>query len=411
MEINVTYYLNSLWVLVAAVLVFIMQAGFACCESGFSRSKNACNIWLKNLLDFAIGAIVFYLIGFGIMYGDDWNGLIGINGFFNPFDQNLQIWQTYDGLLSPQVFLLFQTMFCATTATIISGAVAERFKLNIYLIVSVAMTGLIYPVVGHWVWGGGWLYQLGFVDFAGSGVVHGIGGIAACMGAIMVGPRIGKYSAGGTSHAIPGHNIPMAMLGGFLLWIGWYGFNPGSELAFDDTTIYTAITTTLAAGAGGLAGLFTTWIRYKKPDPTLAMNGALAGLVAICTGVAEVSCAGAMIVGVIAGIILPLAVEFFDRKLHIDDPAGAISLHGVSGILGVVLAGFLSTKDGLLYGFGFDRLIAQLIGAAAIIVFVVLATGLLFFILKKTVGIRVDESTELEGLDAHEHGMVAYNEL
>lgn len=411
MEPNMTYLMNSVWVLTAAVLVFIMQAGFACCESGFARSKNACNIWLKNLLDFAVGALVYYFIGFGLMYGDDWNGLIGINGFLNPFNQDLQIWQSYEGVLSPQAFLLFQTMFCATTATIISGAVAERFKLSTYMVVSAIMTSIVYPIIGHWVWGGGWLSQIGFADFAGSGAVHAVGGIAAFMGAWMVGPRMGKYNADKSPNAIPGHNIPMAMLGGFLLWVGWYGFNPGSELAFDDVTLYTAVTTTLAASGGALGGLFTTWIRYKKPDPTLAMNGALAGLVAICTGVAEVSYLGAIAIGLIAGIVMPLSVEFVDKKLHVDDPAGAISLHGTSGLLGVLLAGFFSTTDGLLYGYGSARLLAQLIGDVSIIAFVLCATGILFFILKKTMGIRVDAATEMAGLDAHEHSMVAYPEM
>ena len=404
---NTTYLFNSMWVVFASVLVFMMQAGFACCESGFARSKNACNIWLKNLVDFCVGAIIYYFIGFGLMYGDDWHGLIGINGFFNPLDQDLSIWAAYDGSLSRPVFLLFQTMFCATTATIISGTVAERFRFDSYLIVSACMTGFVYPVVGHWVWGGGWLSSIGFADFAGSGTVHAVGGIAALMGAIAVGPRIGKYTEGKV-HAIPGHNIPMAILGGFILWIGWYGFNPGSELALDDVTFYTTVTTTFAGAAGGLAGLFFSWIRYKKPDPTLAINGALAGLVAVCTGVAQVSYLGAMIIGVIAGILMPLSVEILDHTFHIDDPVGAISLHGVSGTTGAILAGFLSTEDGLLYGFGPARLIHQLIGMASIIVFVCIAAGLIFFILKHTIGIRVPREVELSGLDAHEHGMKAY---
>ena len=404
---NTTYLLNSVWVVFASVLVFMMQAGFACCESGFARSKNACNIWLKNLMDFCVGAIIYYLIGFGLMYGNDWHGLIGINGFFNPLDQNLDIWASYDGSLSRPVFLLFQTMFCATTATIISGTVAERFRFNSYLIVSACMTGFVYPVVGHWVWGGGWLSSIGFADFAGSGTVHAVGGIAALIGAIAVGPRIGKYTDGKV-HAIPGHNIPMAMLGGFILWIGWYGFNPGSELALDDVTFYTTVTTTFAGAAGGLAGLFFSWIRYKKPDPTLAINGALAALVAVCTGVAQISYLGAMITGVIAGILMPLSVEILDHKFHIDDPVGAISLHGVSGTAGAILAGFLSTEDGLLYGFGPSRLIHQLIGMASILAFVILAASLIFFGLKHTIGIRVPREIELGGLDAHEHGMKAY---
>ena len=404
-----TYLMNSIWVLCASVFVFMMQMGFACCESGFARGKNACNIWLKNFCDFCVGALVYYFIGFGFMYGDDWHGIIGINGFFDPLNQDLAVWQGIEGSLSPQVYLLFQTMFCATTATIISGAVAERFKFNTYLILSAFMTGIVYPVIGHWVWGGGWLSQTGFSDFAGSGAVHMCGGIAALVATIGVGPRIGKY-VNGKSVAIPGHNISMAMFGGFILWVGWYGFNPGSELAFDDVTLYTTVTTTFAASAGGLTALFFTWIKYGKPDPTLAMNGALAGLVAICTGVAEVTYIGSMIIGVIAAIMFTISVSAIDNKFHIDDVAGAISLHGVSGSLGVILPGFLSTENGLFYGGGAGRLISQFIGMISIWVFTVICVSIIIFILKKTIGIRVPEEIELAGLDITEHGMIAYPE-
>ncbi len=402
-----TYLFNSLFVLLASVLVFMMQMGFACCESGFSRSKNACNIWLKNFCDFCVGAFVYYIVGFGIMYGDDWHGLIGVTGFGNPLAQELSIWKSYEGTLSPQIFLLFQTMFCATAATIISGSVAERFKFDTYLVVSALMSGIIYPVIGHWVWGGGWLSSLGFSDFAGSGAVHAVGGFAALVGAFMVGPRIGKY-VDGKPQAIPGHNIPMAMLGGFILWVGWYGFNPGSELALDETSLYTTVTTTFAGAAGGLSALFFTWARYKKPDPTLALNGALGGLVAVCTGVAEISYLGASIIGIISGIILPLSVEFVDKKLHIDDPAGAISLHGTNGILGVIEAGLLSTTRGLLYGKGISYLLIQTLGIICIGAFVFASAFIMFFVLKKTMGIRVTSEEETDGLDKHEHGMVAY---
>lgn len=404
-----TYLMNSIWVLCASVFVFMMQMGFACCESGFARGKNACNIWLKNFCDFCVGALIYYFIGFGFMYGDDWHGIIGINGFFDPLNQDLAVWQGMEGSLSPQVYLLFQTMFCATTATIISGAVAERFKFNTYLILSAFMTGIVYPVIGHWVWGGGWLSQTGFSDFAGSGAVHMCGGIAALVATIGVGPRIGKY-VNGKSVAIPGHNISMAMLGGFILWVGWYGFNPGSELAFDDVTLYTTVTTTFAASAGGLTALFFTWIKYGKPDPTLAMNGALAGLVAICTGVAEVTYIGSMIIGVIAAIMFTISVSVLDNKFHIDDVAGAISLHGMSGSLGVILPGFLSTENGLFYGGGAGRLISQFIGMISIWVFTVICVSIIIFILKKTIGIRVPEEIELAGLDITEHGMIAYPE-
>ena len=404
-----TYLMNSIWVLCASVFVFMMQMGFACCESGFARGKNACNIWLKNFCDFCVGALVYYFIGFGFMYGDDWHGIIGINGFFDSLNQDLAVWQGMEGSLSPQVYLLFQTMFCATTATIISGAVAERFKFNTYLILSAFMTGIVYPVIGHWVWGGGWLSQTGFSDFAGSGAVHMCGGIAALVATIGVGPRIGKY-VNGKSVAIPGHNISMAMLGGFILWVGWYGFNPGSELAFDDVTLYTTVTTTFAASAGGLTALFFTWIKYGKPDPTLAMNGALAGLVAVCTGVAEVTYIGSMIIGVIAATMFTISVSVLDNKFHIDDVAGAISLHGMSGSLGVILPGFLSTENGLFYGGGAGRLISQFIGMISIWVFTVICVSIIIFILKKTIGIRVPEEIELAGLDITEHGMIAYPE-
>lgn len=399
------YMFNSVWVLVASVFVFFMQAGFACMESGFSRAKNACNIWLKNACDFCVGGLVYYFIGFGLMYGNDWHGLIGTNGFFNPLSEDLEIW---NGMaLSPQVFLLYQTMFCATTATIISGSVAERFKFNSYLIVSCVMTGLIYPITGHWIWGGGWLSQLGFSDFAGSTAVHFVGACAAFMGAWMVGPRIGKY-IDGKSQAIPGHNIPMGILGSFILWFGWYGFNPGSELALDEVTFYTTITTTLTACAGGLAGLFTSWIKYKKPDPTLAVNGSLAALVGICSGVASVSCFGSIIIGIICGTLIVFALEFVDKKLHVDDPVGAISLHGVSGFTGTLLAGLFSREQGLFYGKGGAYLLHQFIGVISVAAFCAVMTFLLYFTLKHTIGIRVSEQEEIAGLDIEEHGMIAY---
>lgn len=401
-----TYLFNSLWVLVASIFVFFMQAGFACMESGFARTKNASNIWLKNLMDFVVGGIVYYFIGFGIMYGDDWHGLIGTTGFFNPFDSSMEIWQDME--LSPYVFLLYQMMFCATSATIISGSVAERFSFKTYLVVSACMTGFIYPVIGHWVWGGGWLQQLGFTDFAGSAVVHSVGASSALMGAMLVGPRIGKYNADGSSNAIPGHSIPMGILGAFILWLGWYGFNPGSELALDDVTFYTTITTTLTACAGGLAGLFTSWIRYKKPDPTLAANGALAGLVGICTGVASVSPVGSIIIGLICGTLVVFSLEFVDHKLHVDDPVGAISLHGCSGIVGCILAGFFSRDQGLLYGKGASYLGVQVLGIACIVGFVLLVAFIMYSILKRTMGLRVPENVEIAGLDLEEHGMEAY---
>ena len=404
---NTTYVINTIWVLCASIFVFFMQAGFACMESGFARTKNACNIWLKNLCDFCVGGLLYYFIGFGIMYGKDWHGLIGVSGFFNPLSADLEIWQVNSNL-SPHIFLLYQTMFCATSATIISGSVAERFKFNSYLIVSAVMSVFIYPVIGHWIWGGGWLSRIGVTDFAGSLAVHSVGAIAAFMGAFLVGPRIGKYTPDGKSNAIPGHNVPMGILGSFILWFGWYGFNPGSELAFDEVTVYTTITTTLTGCAGGLAGLFVSWIRYRKPDPTLAANGALAALVGICTSVAEVTPIGSIIIGIICGSLIVFTIPFVDHVLHVDDPVGAISLHGGSGLTGAILAGFFSSTKGLFYGNGASYLLNMVIGVAAVIIFTGCASFLMFFLLKKTIGIRVSEKEELNGLDIEEHGMLAY---
>ncbi|MCR5217558.1 ammonium transporter [Treponema sp.] len=404
---STTFLFNSVWVLCASVFVFLMQAGFACMESGFSRPKNACNIWLKNLCDFCVGGLVYYFVGFGLMYGEDWHGIIGINGFINPLSQDLEIWKT-NSELSPEIFLLYQTMFCATTATIISGSVAERFKFDSYLIVSAVMTGFIYPVIGHWIWGGGWLSSIGVTDFAGSLAVHTVGAVAAFMGALLVGPRIGKYTADGKSNAIPGHSVPMGILGALILWFGWYGFNPGSELALDETTFYTTIPTTLTGCAGGIAGLFVSWIRYGKPDPTLAANGALAALVGICTVVAEVTPLGSVIMGLILGALICFTIPFVDQKLHVDDPVGAISLHGGSGITGALLAGLFSSSKGLLYGHGASYLGSMAIGVIAVVGFAGITTFITFYILKKTLGIRIPEKVELNGLDIEEHGMLAY---
>lgn len=405
-----TYLLDSMWVLVAAIIVFFMQAGFACCESGFARSKSASNIWMKNASDFCIGALVYYFIGFGIMYGDDFMGILGINGFLNPLDQDLAIWESIG--VSRPVFMLFQTVFCATTATIISGAVAERFKFNSYIIVSILMTGLVYPIVGHWIWGGGWLSQIGFLDFAGSTAVHSVGAWASLVGASLVGPRIGKYSKDGKIHPIPIHNLPLGALGVFILWFGWYGFNPGSGLALNEDTFYTAMTTTYAGAAGGLAAMFVSWIRDKKPDVILSLNGVLAGLVASCTNVLNVSYVEIMLIGAIAGTALVFCAKFVDETLKVDDPVGAISVHGCSGVVGTLCAGLFFSKDtealGLFHGGGFSLLLTQLVGVAAVAAFALGTTFIIFSVLKRTIGIRVDGREEIEGLDIHEHGIRAY---
>ncbi|MFA5015410.1 MAG: ammonium transporter, partial [Actinomycetota bacterium] len=324
---NLAINLDTVWILFTAFLVFFMQAGFAMVETGFTRAKNSVNILMKNLIDFCVGSVLFFLIGFGLMFGKDAGGFIGTNNFI------VSIIGQSD--TSTFAFWIFQTVFAATAATIVSGAVAERIKFKNYLIYSVFISALIYPIVGHWIWGGGWLANMGMIDFAGSTVVHSVGGWAGLAGAIILGPRLGKYNKDGTSNAITGHNIPLAALGVFILWFGWYGFNPGSTLSASSPAISTvAVTTTLAASTGALAAMFFTWIRYKKPDASMTLNGALAGLVGITAGCAVVSPYSAMIIGVLCGIIVCISVELFDKKFKIDDPVGAVSVHGVCGLFG-----------------------------------------------------------------------------
>ncbi|MFZ5974198.1 MAG: ammonium transporter [Bacillota bacterium] len=400
-------YLNIAWVLITAVLVFFMQAGFAMVETGFTRAKNAGNIIMKNLMDFALGTIVFYLIGFAIMFGTDAGGVIGTTGFFNPTAMQLGAFESLD----PGSFIIFQTVFAATAATIVSGAMAERTKFSSYLIYSVVISLVIYPVVGHWVWGGGWLSQMGFVDFAGSTVVHSVGGWAALVGAAVLGPRIGKYGPDGKVNAIPGHNIPIGALGVFILWFGWFGFNCGSELAADGVIGHVAMTTNLAAAAGATVAVFYTWIRYGKPDVSLTLNGALAGLVGITAGCAVSTLEGAIFIGAIAALCMLIAVEVLDRKIRIDDPVGAISVHGVSGAVGTLLVGvFANSGDivGLAYGGGFSQLGVQAVGVLAVAAWTLATGAVLFFGIKKTVGLRVKPEDEITGLDQSEHGMASY---
>ena len=403
------YGLNSLWVFVAGILVFFMQAGFALLEAGVSRQKNTVNILMKNFMDFGLGTIAYCLVGFGFMYGADKMGIIGTDLFFNPLG--------YDtgGILSPGVFFFFQLMFCAATATIVSGAVAERTKFSSYLIFSFVISAVIYPIGAHWIWGGGWLAQLGFMDFAGSTAVHSIGGWASMMGAIMVGPRIGKFGKDGKVNAFAPSNIFMACLGFFILWLGWYGFNPGSELAFNENVLYTAVSTTIAVGVGSVVALFTTWIRYKKPDIGISMNGALGALVGITAGCKYVDLGGAAIIGAIAAIAVIFSVEFFDKVAKVDDPVGAISVHGAGGIVGTLCVGLFAIREteklGLFYGGGFKLLGIQLIGVLAIAAWSVIASGTLFFIIKKTIGLRVSKHEEIIGLDIAEHASEAYPEF
>ena len=394
--------LDNIWVLVAAVLVIFMQAGFALVEAGLTRGKNVSNIMMKNMMDFCCGVLAFALVGFTIAFGSG-NDLFGHTGWMlDP--------TRYDfGTLSLPTYFIFQVAFAATAATIVSGAMAERTKFKSYIVYSVFITALVYPVVVHWVWGGGWLANLDtpFVDFAGSTIVHSVGGWAALMGAMILGPRIGKYGADGKPRAIPGHSVPFAIVGVFILLVGWFGFNPGSELAADGAVTAIAVTTVLAAAAGAVMSMITIWLLTGKPDVAMTGNGVLAGLVGITAGCAAVSNWGAVIIGGIAGVIVVFAVLFFDR-IKIDDPVGAVSVHGVCGAWGTLAVGLFATKGGLFYGDGADQLATQFIGVIAVFAFVTITTGLLFLALKHTIGLRVSPEEELEGLDVHEHGAPGY---
>ncbi len=401
---DLTRYVNIAWVLVAAFLVFFMQAGFAMVETGFTRAKNAGNIIMKNTMDFAIGSIVFFLIGFGLMFGDSVNGFIGLSGFFNPQNMSLDVFDS----LTPETFIIFQTVFCATAATIVSGAMAERTKFLSYIIYSAVISLIIYPVVGHWIWGGGWLSALGFVDFAGSTVVHSVGGWAALVGASVLGPRIGKYGKNGKVNAIPGHSITLASLGVFILWFGWFGFNPGSQLAADDAVGFIAMTTNLSAAAGAIVAMVFTWIKYGKPDIGMTLNGILAGLVAITAGCASVSLWGSIAIGAMAGFIIVVAVEFFDKIVKIDDPVGAISVHGICGSFGTLMVGLFHAEKGLFYSGSAELLGIQAIGIIAVAAWVMITSFILFTTIKATVGLRASEEEEIIGLDLGEHSMESY---
>ena len=397
--------IDTVWVLIATVLVFFMQAGFAMVETGFTRAKNAGNIIMKNLMDFCVGSLVFFILGFGIMFGKDILGIFGEISLFSvgSFD--------HLGLSIPkEAFLIFQTVFCATAATIVSGAMAERTKFKAYIIYSVVIGAFIYPVVGHWVWGGGWLSNLGFHDFAGSTVVHSLGGWAALVGAAIIKPRIGKYGKNGEINAIHGHSITLGALGVFILWFGWFGFNPGSTLSGmsvnDISHIF--VTTNLAAATAAITTMALTWIKYKKPDVSMTLNGALGGLVAITAGTDIVSSTGAIAIGFIAGIVVELSVVFIDTKLKIDDPVGAIAVHGVCGSVGTILVGIFATEGGILYGGGLNLLTVQLIGVLAVAAWTVTTSFILFKVVDSTMGLRVSVDEEKIGLDKEEHGLVGY---
>ena len=412
--------LNTVWMLLAAMLVFFMQPGFALVEAGFTRSKNTANILMKNLVDFMVGSILFWFIGFGLMFG------VG-NVFGTPHLFDLD---TMDNIIQNGLpiegFLIFQTVFCATSATIVSGAMAERTKFSMYLAYTIAISVLIYPVSGHWTWGGGWLsnadpdsfmmsvFGYTFHDFAGSTVVHSVGGWIALVGAAILGPRLGKYGKDGKSKAIPGHNLTLACLGVFILWFGWFGFNPGSQLAAagygDQTAIsHVFLTTNLAACTGGFLALIVSWIKYGKPSLSLTLNGILAGLVGVTAGCDLISPMGAALIGAICGTVMIFAVEFIEHRLKIDDPVGASSVHGVCGSLGTILTGLFAVEDGTFYGGGFGFLGAQIFGVIIVGGWAALMGYIIFKVLDKVHGLRVPARIEEEGLDIYEHGESAYN--
>jgi len=391
---------NYLWTLVAAALVFFMQAGFAMVEAGFTRAKNAVNILMKNLMDFSMGSIVYWAIGFGLMFGASGTGWFGTSGFFlSDF--------TPDGDPWVLAFWMFQVVFAATAATIVSGAMAERTKFTGYLLYSVCVCGLIYPIFGSWAWGSlfngsGWLEGLGFIDFAGSTVVHSVGGWAALAGAIVLGPRLGKYLADGSVRPIPGHNMPLGALGVFILWLGWFGFNPGSTTTADKSIAMIFVNTNLAAATGAILAMVTSWIKFGKPDVSMSLNGALAGLVAITAGCANVSPASSVAIGAIAGILVVLSVMFFD-KIKVDDPVGAVSVHGVCGAWGTLAAGIFNIGGTTAAIIG-----VQLVGIAACFLWTFPTAFIMFKLIDKTIGLRVSPEEEAEGLDFSEHGGNAY---
>ena len=412
---------NTAWVLIAAALVFFMQAGFAILESGLTRAKNAGNIIMKNLMDFCIGTPIYWFVGFGIMFGT--GSLVGGIDLFTRGDYSAV---TPDGVPF-YAFFIFQTVFCATAATIVSGAMAERTDFRAYCIYSAIISLIVYPVSGHWIWGGGWLADMGFHDFAGSCAVHMVGGCAALVGAIVLGPRIGKYDKNGKPRAIPGHNLTMAALGVFILWFCWFGFNGGSTVAMEGTTVAAGgvgeitmgalagsvfSTTNLCAAVATIVAMMFTWIKYKKPDVSMSLNGTLAGLVMVTASTDCIDMYGAAIEGIIAGIAVVVGIEFIDKVLKVDDPVGAVGVHGVNGLLGTFCVGLFSTGQngvgkGLFYGGGVTQLGIQALGIICVLAWVGVMMTITFTILKHTVGLRVEPEIEIAGLDQAEHGLAS----
>jgi Amt family ammonium transporter len=406
---TVQFNLDVVFFMVAIALVFLMQAGFAMLETGLARSKNAANIVMKNIADFGVGMIAYFVVGFGIMYGAGVAGLFGTDSFM------LQPGSYSEAGLAGDPFLaadfLYQAVFAATAATIVSGAVAERMRFGAYLVVSVVMTALIYPVVGFWQWGGGWLSELGFVDFAGSTIVHLTGGVAALVGAAILGPRMGKFGKDGRPRALPGHAAPLVALGTLVLFFGWFGFNGGSVLAADGAAVAPVLlNTALAGAAGSITAAAYTWLRFGKPDLSMTCNGVLAGLVGVTAGPDAYGPLAAILVGLVAGVLVAVSVGVVDR-LKIDDAVGAFSVHGACGILGTWWVGLFALDGGLLHGGGFDLLVAQVVGTIAVTAWVAVTVGALFAGLKAAGMLRVSQEEELEGLDIHEHGMYGYPEL
>ena len=400
---------DVIWVLVAAILVFFMQAGFALCEAGLTRAKNTGNILMKNMMDFCIGTPCYWLVGFGLMFA----GTGPLVGGLDPLIRG-----TYDfGTLPTWCYAIFQTVFCATAATIVSGSMAERTNFKAYCIYSAAISLVVYPISGHWIWGGGWLASLNFHDFAGSTCVHMVGGLVACLGAALLGPRIGKYDKDGKAKAIPGHNMTACALGVFILWFCWFGFNGGSTVAMStDTDMELAslvmFNTNMAAAVATCAAMIFTWIRYGKPDVSMTFNAALAGLVAITAGCDCVTPVGAFFIGAVAGILVVLSVEFFDNIAKIDDPVGAVSVHMVNGMWGTIAVGLFSNGGdgvaaGLFYGGGLSQLGIQLLGIVTVAAYVLVVMFIIFKLIDKTVGLRVPAEVEIDGLDVHEHGLVS----
>lgn len=409
--------IDTLWVFLAAILVFFMNLGFASVEAGFARSKNTVNILSKNFIVFAVSSLGFLLLGWGLMFGGD-NPFIGTEHLFILGSQDLSF---YDNTLTSSVpfwgKFFFQLVFCGTAATIVSGSVAERVKYITFILFSFVLTLVIYPIVGHWVWGGGWLADLGLRDFAGDAVVHSLGGWSALAGAMLLGPRIGKYGKDGKPRAIPGHSMSLAVIGLFVLWLGWFGFNPGSTMSFQNPSdvVHILMTTNTAAIAAVVTSTATSWLLLKKPDLGMTVNGCLAGLVGITGSCAYVSVESSLLIGALSGILVVFAVQFFDR-VHIDDPVGATAVHLCCGVFGTICVGLfsqagvtsLSTVDGLFFGGGFGPLGIQLLGVVVIGAFSFLSSGLVWLVLKKTIGIRVSPEEEIQGLDIGEHGNVAY---